>query len=202
MREMMPIGEINVEEITRNTKKYREKLLEKRDEALKEKIDKLNLISLNNLANNRVEGVYMPYLLDLKLVLERIKGNSRYDTDFESLQIKIDLIEQISKMKEIPSLDTECHIESKYIKKNTSIKGLIFKKIFKQNKYKLVFHGKEATFDKQLYKVSLKKRLFALMCLEILLSILSLMSGVFATILFIASIFIMLLTMYIIEFNI
>ena len=43
-------------------------------------------------------------------------------------------------MKNVPPFSTECHIESKDIDKCTSIKSLVLKKIFGDNKYRLIFH--------------------------------------------------------------
>lgn len=195
MRSLMPVSEINVEEIAQKTKKYREKLLEKREDKLKEKIKNLNLKSLALLANNEEYNVYSPYLLDFKFVLDRIKHNKEIDRDTESSQIKIDIAEQLLKMKKIPSLDTECHIESRKIDNNTSIKSLILKKLFRQRKYRLVFHGREATFENYLYKVSLRKRLFTLACFEIVIFILSFVFS--SSFLLEFSIFLMLLTIII-----
>lgn len=50
MRDSMPIGEINVDEIVENAKKYQETLSERKKELHKDKINALNKTSLSKLA--------------------------------------------------------------------------------------------------------------------------------------------------------
>lgn len=205
MREPMPIGEINVDEINENLKKYQETLLERRKEAYDERINRLNEASLSVFANNlndekhipyllQYDGKYAPYLLQFGFLLNILKDNNR-DFDIESLQVKVDIIEQILKMKSLPSFNIECHIESKDVDKYTSIKSLIEKKIFGQRKYRLVFHKKEATFEEKYFKSNVKTKLGLLAMSEIILLLISIFA-INSYILFFIVLFILLFTMF------
>lgn len=194
MRNSTPIGEINVDEINENLKKYQKELLEKRNEIYKEKIDRLNRTNLNVFANNIQDGVYAPYLLEFGLLLNILNDNNRAH-DIEALKIKVDVLEQILKMKTLPPFSIECHIESNDIDKCTSIKSLIEKKIFKNRKYKLVFHRKEATFEEKYFKSKLKIKVALLVIFGVILSILS-MFLFNSSLLFVVSLFIIFFTMF------
>lgn len=196
MRDSTPIGEINVDEINENLKKYQNELLEKRNEIYKEKIDKLSKTSLSVFANNLQEGEYAPYLLEFGLLLNILKDNNRAH-DIESLKIKVDILEQLLEMKTLPPFNIECHIESNDVNKCTSIKSLIDKKIFKKRKYRLVFHRKEATFEDKYFKSKLKAKVVLLAIFGSVLSILSI--SLFSNyLIFIVSLFLMLFTMFLI----
>ncbi len=180
MRNTTPIGEINVDQIMENAKRSEAKLLEKRKNLFNEKIQELNGLSLSSLANNS-EGYldkYKPYILDFGIVLNKIKGDFVVDMNNESLQIKIDIINQLKKMKNVPSFSTECHIESNDIKRCTTLRSLILKKLFRQKKYRLIFHNREATFNKKYYnKLDIKMRLIFLALAEIAMFIASIITG-------------------------
>lgn len=165
MRDSMPIGEINVDEIVENAKKYQETLSERKKELHKDKINALNKTSLSKLANNEINGRYAPFLLEFGLLLNKLKDNDNCN-DIDSLQIRIDITEQILKMKKVPPFSTECHIESKDPDKCTSVKSLISKKLFRQKKYKLIFHRREATFEDEYFKSNIKKKVSLLAIFE------------------------------------
>lgn len=172
MKDSMPIGEINVDEIIENAKKYRKTLLNLKKEEHKEKIEELNETDLISFTNNKSDGVYKPYLLEFGLLLNRLKDKDGV-YNMKELQIRIDIIEQILKMKNVPPFSTECHIESKDIDKCTSIKSLVLKKIFGDNKYRLIFHKREATFQDKYFKSNIKTKFTLLTISEFILLILS-----------------------------
>lgn len=196
MRDSMPIGEIDIDEFNENLKKYQKELLENREEIYKDKIDRLNRTNLNAFANNLQDGVYAPYLLEFGLLLNILNNNNRVQVhDIESLKIKVDVLEQILKMKTLPPFSIECHIESNDIDKCTSIKSLIEKKIFKNRKYRLVFHRKEATFEEKYFKSKLKIKVALLVIFGVILSILSVFLFT-SSLLFAVSLFIIFFTIF------
>lgn len=142
-----PISELSLDS---SIEKVRNKLLEEKEKVrndLKEIVDNIPLERLANYNN----FYYSPYLLDFGIVLERIKGDNARDAFEESLKVKADLLEQLSKMEYVPSFNEECHIESNEWNKCTSIASFIRKNIFRKKKYRLIFHGKEASYTKVRY---------------------------------------------------
>lgn len=152
-----PITELNIEELSNIVKATKQEIENSKIEMRNEQIKFLNSRSLYELSNNVERYIfsvaYKPYIFDFGYILERLKKkalgdeNKRDKTYEESLRIRIDVSEQISKMKEIPAFDTECHIESNNINKCTNIKSFIYKRIFGHKKYRLVFHNKKMDYD-------------------------------------------------------
>lgn len=96
------------------------------------------------------------------MVIERIKGKNESDNSEESLKVKMDLLEQLYKMKNVPQFCEECHIESDKFDRCTSIGSFIRKNIFRKKKYRLVFHGREAKYEEAVYKTFLGEIIYAL----------------------------------------
>lgn len=161
MRNQTPITELDIEQLRNVIKTTKQEIENKKIEMRNEKVKLLNNRTLCELSNNVEEYTwlvdYKPYIFDFGYILERLKEKAPGDeskgfgTYEESLRIRIEVLEQISKMKEIPAFDTECHIESRYLGKCTSIKSFIQKSIFGQKKYRLIFHNKKADYDSLLY---------------------------------------------------
>lgn len=161
MRNQTPITELDIEQLNNVIKTTRQEIENKKSEIRNEKVKFLNSKTLCELSNKVEEYTclveYKPYIFDFLYILERLKEKvpgdeiKGFGTYEESLRIRIEVLEQISKMKEIPAFDTECHIESRYLGKCTSIKSFIQKSIFGQKKYRLIFHNKKADYDSLLY---------------------------------------------------
>lgn len=153
MRNSTPIAELDIQELNNILKELQEKLTKNLSDNIEymrnENIKYLDRHSLDCIANN---GYYEPYNFDLGYIIERLKKDSSMDTNEESLCIKIDLSEQISKMKNIPPFDTECHIESNNEKKCTSFWNFILKNFLGQKKYRLVFHNNKMDYSKTYYE--------------------------------------------------
>lgn len=160
-RKTMPVGELNLDE---SIDMIKSELLEKKEEKRSIFIERvIDNVSLYELANyTTYECTYAPYLLDFGIVIERIKGKNETDNSEESLKVKMDLLEQLSKMENVPQFCEECHIESDKFNKCTSISSFIRKNIFRKKKYRLVFHGREAKYEETLYKTLLGGIIYAL----------------------------------------
>lgn len=155
MEKSIPIEEFNIKEkLNRALRRAKEIHIECIDKKRDKKIELLEQRSLDNIANTMTyyNDCYAPCIMDFAYILNRIKNESVIDNCEESLQVKIDIAEQLSKMKKVPSPNTECHIESKYLDKCTSFKSYIMKKFFNQRKYKIIFHNKIATYDNIFYE--------------------------------------------------
>lgn len=179
MKKLIPAEEINIQELKNCSKRSYEKLQKRieqeREEDIKEKRETVYLCKLLDLAENTdCNDKYSPYLLDFKTVLYKINDDIESDRNNKSLKIRIDISKQLLKMKKIPSLDTECHIESKDVKKSTNLINFIIKKFFIRGKYRLVFHGKKATFSKEFYKSHLRADILILKILTLFLFVISL----------------------------
>ncbi len=162
MRETTPVEELNIKEIRNNLKKEQdERIEEKRRNIIRIK-DKY---SLYEIANNTCGGYNRPFLVDFKFIMERIQNDLEIDKNDESLQVKLDITEQLEKMSELPSFKTSCYIESRDVFKSTSIVNFIRKFIFRQKKYRIVFYNKEAKFDEQYYKVNNLPFILILCCI-------------------------------------
>lgn len=178
MRNSTPIAELDIQELNNILKELQEKLTKNLSDNIEymrnENIKYLDRHSLDCIANN---GHYEPYNFDLGYIIERLKKDSSMDTNEESLRIKIDLSEQISKMKNIPPFGTECHIESNDEKKCTSFWSFILKNFLRQKKYRLVFHNNKMDYSKTYYygtkRISFDKFLVYFEIFIFLLSILS-----------------------------
>lgn len=94
---------------------------------------------------------YTPYLIDFETILERVKSENKVDNNENSLKIKMDLAEQLSKMKKYPPLDTICHIESDDYNKSTRLRYWFLKRVLFQRKYRIVFHKNITDFDNMFY---------------------------------------------------
>lgn len=162
-RKRTPVSELNLDS---SIQKIKDDLLEKQERVRNERIEDLESISLEKIANEIYsdygEYDYTPYLLDFGMVLDRIKGDNRHDAFEDSLKVKMDLLEQISKMKYVPPFNTECHIESDKWNKCTSLWSFIRKNILRQKKYRLIFHGKEADYKKEKYSTFIGKIIYVL----------------------------------------
>lgn len=155
MRETTPVSEINIEEIRDNVKKNQDEIMSKYlEEKRNNIIERIKCLSLYNISNNVVNECNRPYLVDFAFIMNRLKNDLEVDNNFESMQVKLDITDQLSKMKELPSFKTECHIESNQALKSTSIINFIRKFVFRQKKYRIIFHRSEAKFDKVYYKVN------------------------------------------------
>lgn len=145
--------EIGMEEVNESIYALREKILkeekEKRKALFEKNLKDLNKISLCNLANNNSGEEsykrYEPYLIPFEELLERIKGKNELDSSDEDKKVRLDLAEQLSKMKKYPPLDTLCHIES--YKKYSEFRHWVARCIFKKRKYKIIFHDKNVKFE-------------------------------------------------------
>lgn len=206
MRISTPIEELNIDELNNIVKTSKENLKESLKKERDKKTKWLDDKSLYYIANNSTCcGDYSPCIFDFLYILERLK-NKTYgdekdyeDTFEESLKIRIEISEQISKMKEVPAFDTECHIESIYLDRCTSILNFIRKVIFKQNKYRLVFHNNKCDYNNNYYKskkISFSKKIILLEVFTFLLSILLSSTG-----LMIFDFFAILITLIIITIN-
>lgn len=155
MRKSTPVSEINIEEIRNNVKKNQDeiksKYLEEKRNNIIQEIDNLSLVYISN---NTIDSCNRPYLVDLAFIIDRLKNDLEVDKNFEAMQVKLDITDQLSKMKELPSFKTECHIESNQILKSTSIISFIRKFVFRQKKYRIIFHRNEAKFDKEYYEMN------------------------------------------------
>lgn len=156
MRGTIPVEEFNIKEISDNIKKKQdEKLAEIKEENRQFLIKKLEYFSLDEIANNiNSDNSYQPYLVDFAIIMNRLQNDLEVDKDIEAMQVKVDILNQLSKMKKLPPLNTECHIESKYCMRCRSLKSFLLKSIFRKKKYRLVFHRKEATFDEEFCKIN------------------------------------------------
>lgn len=155
MKKSTPVSEINIEEIRNKIEKDKDeiksKCLEKKRNNIIQKIDSLSLVDISN---NTVGSYNRPYLFDLAFIINRLKSDLEVDKNIESMQVKLDITDQLSKMKKLPSFKTECHIESNQCIKSTSIISFIRKFVFRQKKYRIIFHRNEAKFDKEYYEVN------------------------------------------------
>lgn len=162
-RKKTPVSELNLDS---SIQKIKNEILEKQEKVRDKRKEELDDISLEKIANEIYsdygEYNYTPYLLDFGMVLDRIKGDNRHDFLEDSLKVKIDLLEQISKLKYVPPLDEECHIESDKWNKCTSLWSFIRKNILRQKKYRLIFHGKEADYKKEKYSTFIGKIIYTL----------------------------------------
>lgn len=174
MRGAIPIEELNIKDFTKILKEVKELQDDKLEKKQKDFIKDLDKLSLNDIANYKY-CVYKPILFNFGYILNRMKSDLVNDSDTESLQIKLDIAEQLSNLEQVPSLNTECHIESRYLDKNTSFKSFILKTFFGQRKYKLIFHKEEATFDEMYYKKYNKGFKDTVVLLEFMLLILSIL---------------------------
>lgn len=155
MRETTPVSEINIEEIRNNVKKNQDEIKSKYlEEKRNNIIQEIDDLSLADISNNTINSCNRPYLVDLAFIIDRLKNDLEVDKNFESMQVKLDITDQLSKMKELPSFKTECHIESNQCTKSTSIISFIRKFVFRQKKYRIIFHAKEAKFNEEYYKVN------------------------------------------------
>lgn len=184
MKNQTPTSELGIEELNNIVKATKQQIEDKQFEKRKEQIKKLNSKSLYQLSNNLTDKVwndYEPYIFDFGYILERLNKEVYGDEDKnertfeESLRIRVEISEQISQMKEVPAFDTECHIESRYLGRYTSIKSFICKKILGQRKYRLVFHNKKMDYREKCYKkqkrFSFSQKIVILELFIILLSI-------------------------------
>lgn len=153
MRESTPISEINIEEIRNNVKKNQDEMKSKYlEEKRNNIIKKINDLSLADISNNLIEFRNRPYLIEFAFIIDRLENDLEVDKNFEAMQVKLDICDQLAKMKELPPFNTECHIESKLWDRSTSISSFIRKFVFRQKKYRIIFHGSEAKFDKEYYE--------------------------------------------------
>ncbi len=171
MRKTTPVEEFNIKEIKQNLeKKQDEMILENLKQKREKIIRKIWYLSLNEIANNN-----RPYLVDFEFIMNRIINDVKVDQDIESIQVKLDITEQLEKMKVLPSLKTECYIEGKKLGKCTNITSFIRKFIFRQKKYRIIFHNKEARFSQQYYRINnlLFIGILCFMCIIFIFSLIS-----------------------------
>ncbi len=177
MRGVTPVEEISVKEIAENINKIYD---EKRANQIKKRraysIEKLEQLSLAQIANNMQKSCYLPYdylpyLVDFEFIMDRLKNDYDIDKGIESFEVKSDIVNQLKKMKSIPPFSTECHIESKYGLRCRSLKSFVLKNILRQKKYRLVFHNRDATFEHEYCKKDVKQFLYTLIFLIVMLII-------------------------------
>ena len=87
-------------------------------------------------------------LFPFSYILDRLNDLEK-DNDSYSLQVKESIVEQLSKMKEVPDFNTICHIESTKLNKNSSIIQFVRKLFIRQKRYKLIFHNKNVDLSKE-----------------------------------------------------
>lgn len=152
MKNSTPIEELNVEELKDIIELSKRDIKRKLEDKRKERVEELNDKSLYQISNGG--SGYLPCIFDFSYILERLKTETigdrheRRETVEESLKIRVEILEQISKMKEVPAFDTECHIESIYTNFVSWIRYLFFGGIA----YRLVFHDNKTDYNKFYYK--------------------------------------------------
>ena len=166
MRKTTPVEEFNIKEIIKKLEKKQDAIVfEVFEEKRRNIIRKINNLSLYKIFNNTEEGCNRPYLIDFEFIMDRLQKDLEIDQDYESIKVKLDITEQLEKMKKLPSFKTSCYIESRDVFKSTSIINFIRKFIFRHKKYRIVFHNKEAKFDEQYYKVNNLPFILILCCI-------------------------------------
>lgn len=166
MRKSTPVEELGIKELANNLNEIHEKMeTDKREEDRNHNIEEIKYISLESIANNKNGIEYRPYLVDFGFIMDRIKNDYKADRGLESVRIKTDIANQLAKMKSVPPFSTECHIESRYGLLCTNIKSFVLKNIFRQKEYRLIFHGRDATFKEKYCKVDFKQFLYVSMAL-------------------------------------
>lgn len=140
MGKTTPVEELNIERITNSIKKHQEMIEEDNRRKYKKELDGLNLYSIVNR--------HEIYLFPFSYILDRLNDLEK-DNDSYSLQVKEGIVEQLSKMKEVPDFNTICHIESTDIDKNSSIIQFVRKLFIRQKSYKLIFHNKNVDLSKE-----------------------------------------------------
>lgn len=166
MRKSTPVEELGIKELANNLNEIHEKMeTDKREEDRNHNIEEIKYISLESIANNKNGIEYRPYLVDFGFIMDRIKNDYKVDRGLESVRIKTDIANQLAKMKSVPPFSTECHIESRYGLLCTNIKSFVLKNIFRQKEYRLIFHGRDATFKEKYCKVDFKQFLYVSMAL-------------------------------------
>ncbi len=173
MRGITPVEELNIKEISKNIKNtYDEKINKAAEENRNRNIEELKYLSLDSIANNtRGISCYSPYLFDFEFIMDRLKNDYDMDKRIESIEVKSDIAKQLEKMKTVPSFSTECHIESKYGLNCSSLKSFVLKNIFRQKKYRLVFHDRDATFDEKYCKMDIKQFIYVSIFLIIIFAL-------------------------------
>lgn len=163
MKKTTPVEELNIEKIANNIKVNKDRIQEESRRKYKEELDKLSLYGIT-------EG-YDVYLFPFSYVLDRLNNDFENDKSLTNLQIKEDIVEQLSKMGEVPDFDTICHIESIKLNINSSVIQFIQKVFTRQKKYKIVFHNKNIDLNKKYNTVCGKEFLCIFGVLAICLAI-------------------------------
>lgn len=140
MEKTTPVEELNIERIANSIKRNQEKIEEAARRKYKKELDGLNLYSIVN--RHKI------YLFPFSYLLDRL-NDLKKDNDAYSLEVKEDIVEQLSKMKEVPDFNTICHIESTKINKNSSIIQFVRKLFIRPKRYKLIFHNKNIDLNKE-----------------------------------------------------
>lgn len=119
----------------------------------------------NHMNRENLEAYYQPYLIDFKTLLERLQENENDNLFEEELKIKLDLIEQISKMKDLPNPNTICHIESNSLSNSSRFRYFLKKFFFIHKKYKIIFHSKHTNLEDKFYDTLWSRNKFILSCI-------------------------------------